>query len=280
MSESVGVNPGGAVEAAPAPVPAREQAGAAGENNGGEWTAGLSAENLELVGKYGYKSLDDVVGRIRQIESVAGEDGLRSVLLPKDDAGDEAWNDLYGKLGRPEKAADYGLNAVLANAEMTPMDDAFLGNMSEAMHKAGLNTRQAQALTRACNEQFQALAESLTERYEEALAEAREKFPPQTIEKARRALSAAGLDAQARADVERALGPARAIEIFSKASAALLPDAMPEGAAGPSFTGTPESAKARMDSLFRDQAFVAAYMRGDESALSTIENLSKRATQG
>ncbi len=200
----------------------------------------------------------------------------RSITLLADEADEGGWNDVYTQLGRPETAEAYELNAALEGVGMDPMDEAFLGNMSQVMHRAGLSTKQAVALTRACNEQFQAMIASQQELFNQSLAEAREMFPPQTIEKAVRALKAAGLDEAARRDIERALGPKRAIEIFS-AAAGVLEDKMPAEAGGGSFSGSPAAAQARVDQLMNDTGFVERYMRGDAAAIQQIEELSKKA---
>ncbi len=210
-----------------------------------------------------------------ETKSAPPSDVPRSISLPLDEADEGAWNDLYTQLGRPETAEAYGLAAALEGTAMTAMDEAFLGNMSAAMHKAGLSTKQAVALTRACNNEFRALIESQNEEYEKSLAEAREMFPPQTIEKAIRVMKAAGLDKEARQDIERALGPRRAIELFSAASA-VLEDKMP-AASGAVSGGSPEAVRARIDQLMSDENFVARYMRGDESAVRQMEELSKMA---
>ena len=67
----------------------------------------------------------------------AAEPGL---TLPGKDATPEQWNEFYGKLGRPEKSADYGLK--VRDGE----DPAFVGEVADVMHKYGLTKEQATGL--------------------------------------------------------------------------------------------------------------------------------------
>jgi len=69
--------------------------------------------------------------------TTAAETGLS---LPGKDATPEQWSEFYGKLGRPEKSADYGLK--VRDGE----DPAFVGEVADVMHKYGLTKDQATGL--------------------------------------------------------------------------------------------------------------------------------------
>lgn len=57
--------------------------------------------------------------------------------LPGKDATPEQWSEFYGKIGRPEKAEEYGLT--VREGE----DPAFVGEVAGVMHKYGLTKEQA-----------------------------------------------------------------------------------------------------------------------------------------
>lgn len=63
-----------------------------------------------------------------------------ALTVPGKDATPEQWNEFYGKLGRPEKADEYGL--VVNDGE----DPAFIGEVAGVMHKYGLTKDQALGL--------------------------------------------------------------------------------------------------------------------------------------
>lgn len=60
--------------------------------------------------------------------------------LPGKDATPEQWSEFYGKIGRPEKAEEYGLT--VRDGE----DPAFVGEVASVMHKYGLTKEQAVGL--------------------------------------------------------------------------------------------------------------------------------------
>ncbi|MDC7940296.1 hypothetical protein [Raoultella ornithinolytica] len=63
------------------------------------------------------------------------------------DEGDEkGWQDLYAKLGRPEKIEDYGIKSP------DGADGAFLNTALGWMHESGLNKKQAETVINKLNE--------------------------------------------------------------------------------------------------------------------------------
>lgn len=65
------------------------------------------------------------------------------LTLPGKDASPEQWQEFYGKLGRPEKADDYGLQAREGASEH---DKAMVAEVAGVMHKYGLTKEQATGL--------------------------------------------------------------------------------------------------------------------------------------
>lgn len=70
-------------------------------------------------------------------QAKTAEPGL---TLPGKDATPEQWSEFYGKIGRPEKAEEYGLT--VREGE----DPAFVGEVAGVMHKYGLTKEQAVGL--------------------------------------------------------------------------------------------------------------------------------------
>ncbi|HBQ2245558.1 TPA: hypothetical protein L7O74_000462 [Klebsiella pneumoniae] len=63
-----------------------------------------------------------------------------------DDGDEKGWQDLYAKLGRPEKIEDYGIKPPEGS------DGAFLNTALSWMHESGLNKKQAETVIHKFNE--------------------------------------------------------------------------------------------------------------------------------
>ena len=69
--------------------------------------------------------------------------GQDKVVIPTNNSTEEAWNDVYDKLGRPESAEKYSLDA---KSEVVNLDEAAIKSFAEQSHKLGLNNKQAQGI--------------------------------------------------------------------------------------------------------------------------------------
>ena len=69
--------------------------------------------------------------------------GQDKVVIPTNNSTEEAWNEVYDKLGRPESAEKYSLDA---KSKVVSLDDNAVKQFAETSHKLGLNNKQAQGL--------------------------------------------------------------------------------------------------------------------------------------
>ena len=69
--------------------------------------------------------------------------GKDKVAVPNKNSTDDQWNEVYDKLGRPESADKYSLNA---KSEVVPIDDTAIKQFAENAHQLGLNNKQAQGI--------------------------------------------------------------------------------------------------------------------------------------
>jgi hypothetical protein len=69
--------------------------------------------------------------------------GQDKVVIPTNNSTEEAWNEVYDKLGRPESAEKYSLDA---KSEVVNFDEAAIKSFAEQSHKLGLNNKQAQGI--------------------------------------------------------------------------------------------------------------------------------------
>jgi len=69
--------------------------------------------------------------------------GQDKVAVPNENSTDDQWNEVYGKLGRPESADKYKLEV---NSETAQIDEGSIKSFAENAHKLGLNNKQAQGI--------------------------------------------------------------------------------------------------------------------------------------
>ena len=69
--------------------------------------------------------------------------GKDKVAVPNKNSTDDQWNEVYDKLGRPESADKYSLNA---KSEVVPIDEGAIKQFAENAHQLGLNNKQAQGI--------------------------------------------------------------------------------------------------------------------------------------
>ena len=69
--------------------------------------------------------------------------GQDKIAIPTNNSTQEAWDEAYNKLGRPESATKYDLKL---NSEIVTMDENQIQSFAEQSHKLGLNNKQAQGI--------------------------------------------------------------------------------------------------------------------------------------
>jgi hypothetical protein len=222
----------------------------------------------------GWKGALDVVDGYRNLEKLVGSHRL---ALPKDETDADGWNKTYDALGRPKTPAEYKLE--------TPQggDGVFTKTASEWMHKAGLNTRQAQALTKSWNEHFAASEKAAEERYATEAGQAMEKLKEtwggaynERIETAKRAVRQFGIDGTMADRIERGIGTQGFMDLMWRIGHSLGEhpgDAgLGDGRIGAGAL-TPEQAKAEIERLKADREWGAAYARGDAEKKKRMDQL-------
>ena len=69
--------------------------------------------------------------------------GQDKIAIPTNNSTQEAWDEAYAKLGRPESPDKYALDA---KSDVVPFDDTAIKSFAEQSHKLGLNNKQAQGI--------------------------------------------------------------------------------------------------------------------------------------
>ena len=65
------------------------------------------------------------------------------IVIPTKNFTEDQWNEVYDKLGRPESAEKYSLDA---KSDVVSLDEQAIKNFQEQSFKLGLNNKQAQGI--------------------------------------------------------------------------------------------------------------------------------------
>lgn len=256
-------------------------AGEGGAGNPTPW-AGLSEQNRGFVGLKGFKNEDAVVTAYRELESFRGVPAERLLKLPDKDDSPE-WEGVHKRLGRPDKAEEYGVEG--ADADL----------LAEA-HKAGLTKRQVQALaahlgTRGKAAQEKAEAERVAQQQLEE-QELRKEWGPEfeanlrhgkeVYQRAAKAVGWASPEAMQKdfEAIEAQIGTGKLLKLMAFMGRGTAPHAFVEGqgGGGSSFGDTaPAAAMAKFRALSGDREFMKRLDAGDVSAQAEYDRWSKLA---
>ena len=69
--------------------------------------------------------------------------GQDKIVIPTKNSSQEAWDEAYAKLGRPESADKYTLDV---KSDVVPFDETAIKSFAEQSHKLGLNNKQDQGI--------------------------------------------------------------------------------------------------------------------------------------
>ena len=69
--------------------------------------------------------------------------GQDKIIIPTKNSGQEAWDEAYAKLGRPESPEKYTFDV---KSDVVNMDEGAIKSFAEQSHKLGLNNKQAEGI--------------------------------------------------------------------------------------------------------------------------------------
>ena len=99
--------------------------------------------------------------------------GKDKVAVPNKNSTDDQWNEVYDKLGRPESAEKYSLNA---KSEVVPIDDNATKQFAENAHQLGLNNKQAQGILEFYKNNMEGMAQQAKVDTETAQAQSEQQL--------------------------------------------------------------------------------------------------------
>lgn len=245
---------------------------------GGEWYAGIADEGLRgYVQTKGFKDVGVLADSYRNLEKLVGVPQDRLVRLPdKSDAPE--WDDVYSRLGRPDKPEGYELNF--------DGDAAFASRMATKMHALGISKSAAQGLNAEWNTYVGELIEADTREKQQKDATDMQALKTEWgndyakhEELARRAGREFGLAEAEFQAISSALGSSKTLKLFQSIGAKMAePGAFDPGQSRASSFGlTPDAAKAQINVLMGDKDWTAKYLGGDKAAAAEMTRLQQIA---
>lgn len=191
------------------------------------------------------------------------------IKLPKD--GDTSgWDDVYNKLGRPEKAEDYKIQ----RPEEGEYNESLEKEFKTIAHKTGLNNSQVQALVNWNLEQAKTQTITMAQQAAEAAQSLQKEWGTAFKERlavAERVINQFGDDAAEAAVKDN---PALIKLVYNLGKNMVEGQAI--GGGGREGFMSPEEAQATITTKMRDKEFMAAYMsRKDPTHNQAVEEMKR-----
>lgn len=249
-----------AAAAAPPPAPPAEPAVA-------DWRTTLPDDLKADPGIANYTSVEALARGVIETKALVGRD---KVVLPKDDADEAGWNEVYTRLGRPEKPDGYEIK--IPDGAPTAYADAF----RPVAHKLGLSAKQVSGLVEFNN---QAVAEAMAAQSAASVADLatlKTQLGPDYERKVaigKQAAKAFGVKGDIADALDDKLGSRALVELFINIGekmgehGRLEPGDPPGGV-----SADPEGERA---ALTKDQEFVKKLNGGDVEAKARWDRLNK-----
>lgn len=223
-------------------------AGQGSQAVGNSWFSGFEQEDIDFIKNKGWDG-DDGAQRAFQsyksLEKLRGVPEDQIIKLPKDG---ESWDSVYQKLGRPQEAKDYQVEA----PEGVTFDEHRIDWFNNTAHKLGLNKTQHNEMVKAAVEYESQIIKNYQEESEaqkqESLSKLKQDWGNKYDERKHLATTALSkyLDdnsEEAVKQMQQVMGHGEVMRLFAKIGERMGEDTMkPDGGDG-GFGYSPEQAK-------------------------------------
>lgn len=248
------------------------QQGQQGQNPGegqqgqqGNWYDDLPEASRSVLEHKGWlkdnpvDALNSVTESYQNLERMRGMPADRLVELPGEDAGDDAWKEVFRKLGAPDSPDGYEIPVPENLGENALADKA-----KNWFHEAGITPKQAEIISNRWNEEMTSLVEGQqaeTQAKRTADVDALKKDWGDAFEKrvnqSAGVMESLGFSEQDVEAMRNAIGTKRMTEMFFDISTKVGEDSFQSGEGSQTMSGgmTPEQAKAEINRLQADPSF-------------------------
>jgi hypothetical protein len=229
----------------------------------------------------GWTEPGQVLDGYRNLEKLFGADKAgNTVLLPKADASPEEMGKFYDRLGRPAAADGYKLEVPQGG------DPAFAKQASGWFHELGLTQKQGEALTQKWNAHMGGLTQAQQLQVQQnfqaddtALKNDWGQAYQQNVTQAQAAVRGLGVSGDQIEKLSNAMGHKATMELFQKIGSRMGESDFVTGDKLEKFGNalTPGQAKAEIQSLRDDKAFVSKLLSKDAEATAKWTRLHQFA---
>lgn len=232
------------------------------------WIDTLNADHKAFVTEQGFKEPAEVLEQYRNLIKLRGV-GADKLLRTPDSFTDakeqeQAWNQIFDRLGRPKTAAEYGIENK-EDAENTKF-------LTETFHKAGLTKKQAEDLYKTFTERSTTLGKTALENQQllakqqvDGLKREWGSGYEQNMRLARQGQQTLGLDDKAVDQIAAAIGIDKTLRFLNETGRRVGEGTFIQGTKGTE-THTPDTAAAKIKTLMSDRSFTDRLMAGDAQA--------------
>jgi hypothetical protein len=254
-------------------------------SNAPEWTAGFKEEIKGYALKKEFKDPESVVQSYRDLEKLIGVKE-RLLTLPEKADDKEAWNQIYTKLGRPEKPEEYNLplNEKAKEYGTEDNDKKFKAFAEAAFHELGLTTKQGRELAEKWGNFAGAEIEAMRAQKIEAakadeasLAKEWGLAYTQNIEQAKAAAKQFGLEGKEIDGLQASLGYSGTMKLMHRLFEKIGEDSFLSSGGGRFGINSPDQARARISDLMKDTDFQKKLMNKNVEAKDQWNRLHKEA---
>jgi hypothetical protein len=268
-----------------AQVPNPSAPAAPSTSNAPEWTAGFKEEIKGYALKKEFKDPESVVQSYRDLEKLIGVKE-RLLTLPEKADDKEAWNQIYTKLGRPEKPEEYNLplNEKAKEYGTEDNDKKFKAFAEAAFHELGLTTKQGRELAEKWGNFAGAEIEAMRAQKIEAakadeasLAKEWGLAYTQNIEQAKAAAKQFGLEGKEIDGLQASLGYSGTMKLMHRLFEKIGEDSFLSSGGGRFGINSPDQARARISDLMKDTDFQKKLMNKNVEAKDQWNRLHKEA---
>lgn len=264
--------------------PGADGGGSPGSSGPPAWKDFLAAQPEDVRGfveMKGYTGFDAVVNSYKDLEKAIGIPKEELLRVPKN--GDpEIMKGVWERLGKPADPKEYVSVFGVKEGESNEFAEA----MAPIFDTANLTKSQAEALAKGWNEYVAAAEGKQTESYKQQLETEKKALSTEwgqnyesRLQMAKEAMKEFGITPEQIAQIEKETGFASTMKLFASIGERIGEDSL-RGGEGGSDTTTPAAAKAEIQALKADKAWVEKYMGGDKEARDRMAYLQSIAHQG
>lgn len=235
----------------------------------------FSETNRAELSNRGITSEQNIIDALKAADQYKGVDLSKMVAVPQEDAKAEDLMAFYGKLGRPEKAEDYGIKAPEGD------NGEFLKGVLPVLHASGITKAQAQLLANNWNNMVSNQNKAANEAYEKSMAELKTEWGDQyenNINEAKRAAAELQIPKEDLVKLEKGITGSKGLwkmfyNISKRTTDSSIKGGSPDAKGGAVNLANPQEAANKLKELMKSKDFGRKIIEKDPEAIKMFNDL-------